>query len=412
MKFGGIVVKYEFKAKDLSGKTKTGTIHAENLNEFYAKLREQNLFCISVKEATIASENSIIIGGKSNRGTKLGVKDVAIFCRQFATMLNAGLTVVKCLDILYRQAEKRSIKTVLLQLYESIKKGNSLSSAMRELGKTFPQLLISMVESGEASGTLDEVMLSMSVHYEKEKALKNKITSAMIYPIILVIVSIISVTVMMVKVVPTFMDLFGSKENLPGVTKILIGISNFMVHYWYILLIMIIGLVVGWIFLLKIDSVRLGFDKFKTKIPIFGKLILIVATARFGRTVATLYSGGVPIIESIKIAASVVGNQYILQKLYVVIDDIKQGVPFSKALVNAEVFPTMFSSMVFIGEESGALDDILTKTANFYDDDAQAAMTKMVTLLEPIMILTLAFIIGFIVVAIAVPMFGMYENIA
>ncbi|WMJ22095.1 type II secretion system F family protein [Paludicola sp. MB14-C6] len=405
------MVEYKYKAKDFSGKNQIGTIHAENLNDFYVKLHEKNLFCISVKETPYNSDTTVAISATSYKN-KIGVKDISIFCRQFATMLNSGLTVVKCLDILYRQAERRKIKTVLLNLYESIKKGNSLSAAMKEQDKSFPQLLISMVESGEASGTLDDVMLAMSSHYEKEKALKHKITTAMIYPIVLIIVSIISVTIIMVKVVPTFISLFGSRTNLPSPTKILLSISSFMTHCWYILFIAVVGISIGWIFLLKIESVRLAFDKFKINVPVFGKLTLIVATARFSRTVAALYIGGVPIIESIKISANVVGNQYIIQKLHSVIDEIKQGVPFSKALINANVFPTMFSSMVFIGEESGSLDDILLKTANFYDEDAQSAMTKMVALLEPIMILILAVIIGFIVIAIAVPMFGMYSNIA
>jgi len=404
------VVKYDFKAKDSTGKTKNGSLRAENLNEFYSKLREQNLYCISVQESS-SQVSSRDIAPPGSGGSKLGLKYISIFCRQFATMMNAGLTVVKCLDILYRQAENKRLKHALLELYESIKKGNSLSDAMKSLGKTFPSLLISMVESGEASGTLDEVMLSMSTHYEKEKTLRGKVTSAMIYPITLLVVTVLVVAILMIKVVPTFLDMFGSEANLPMATRILMGISNVMANYWYIVAIVLALIVIGTSFLLKIDKYRLMFDHMKIKIPVFGGLLITIITARFSRTVASLYSGGVPIIEAIKIASAVIGNKHIEHKLSIAVDDIKQGVTFSRALMNAETFPTMFTSMVYIGEESGALDSILEKTANFYDEDAQSALTKMVSLLEPLMIVILGLVVGFIIVAVATPMFNQYDLI-
>lgn len=408
---GDRLTRFEYKAKDMAGKTKVGSMAAENLDDFYAKLREQKLFCMEVQETATSQGDIGDMISKQRKGHKLKLDLIAIFCRQFATMLGAGITVVKCLDILYHQADNRSMKTALVTLYESIKKGNSLSSAMKDQGSVFPMLLINMIQSGEASGKLDDVMFSMSAHFEKEKALKNKIRAAMIYPIVLIFVSVIVVAILLIQVVPTFMELFGSQENMPASTRILIGTSDFLKVYWWLVLIFIVGAVIGFGILMKNPVFKTVVDRFKIKIPKIGKLMMIVLTARFARTVSTLYSSGVPIIDSIRISANVLGNLYIAQKLELAIDDIKRGVTLSQALTGVGIFPTMFCSMVYIGEESGTLDEILQKTADFYDEDSGAAIARMVALMEPIMIVVLGLIVAFIVVSIAQPMFGMYDHI-
>lgn len=405
------MVKYEFKAKDAQGRTRTGVIRAESLNEFYIKLKEQNLLCISVKETSSSSDINISLHD-SNARKKLKIAEISIFCRQFATMMSSGLTVVKCLDILYRQAEKKYFKKILLELYENIKKGNSLSAAMKGQGKTFPKLLVSMIESGEASGKLDEVMLKMSTHYEQEKILKGKLKTAMIYPIVLGITTVGVIIVLLTAVLPQIFSVFGSNDNLPGSTKFLLAISDFLVKYWYIAIALVVGGTAGGFVLLKIESVRLAFDKLKLKMPVFGKLMMIVCTSRFSGTVAALYSSGVSIIEAIRIASNVLGNAYLSKELDTVIKTIKQGETFSKAIIDRNVFPAMFSSMVYIGEESGALDEILEKTSDYYNEESQQAITKMVALLEPCMLVIMGLVIGFIVVSIAQPMFGMYDMIA
>lgn len=412
MEYGDYVIKYDFKAKDSSGKTRAGTMEAENLNDFYQKLRDQNLFCVSVQESANQGSGDSLMSKEIKFGSseKLKLKDITVFCRQFATMMNAGLTVVKCVDILYRQAEKKQIKQVMLQLYESIKKGNALSISMREMGKTFPNLLISMIESGEAAGTLDDVMLSMAAHYEKERALKNKITSAMIYPIVLLVLSVAVVVVLLTFVMPVFFEMFGDNP-LPAPTRALLALSNAMIDYWYIFVIGLVVLVVGGWVALKLSVVRYAFDKLKLKIPVAGKLVMTIYTARFSSTVSSLYSGGVPIIEAIKIASNVLGNMYVSEKLDHVVEDIKQGVPFSRAIMNVDVFPPLFSSMVFIGEESGSLDDILLKTSEYYDEESSNAISKLVALMEPIMIIALAGIVAFIVISIAMPMFQSYQYV-
>ena len=405
------MIKYDYKAKDAAGKNKAGYLMAENLADFYMKLKNEGLYCTGVEESRNQGDIIDVFAPKKG-GKKLKLDNVAIFCRQFATMLSSGITVIKCLDILYHQSETKLMKSVLLNTYESIKKGNSLSNAMNEQGNAFPSLLISMIQSGEASGSLDDVMLSMSIHFEKEKALRNKIKSAMIYPIVLISVSVVVVAILLIKVVPTFMEMFGSEDNLPATTKVLLGISDAMKNYWWAILLACGGIAFLVKLLLKNAQFRYAYDRMKTKIPKFGKLMMVVLTARFSRTVSTLYSSGVSIIDSIRIASSVLGNAYIATKLENAIDEIKKGVTFSQALISTGAFPSMFTSMVYIGEESGSLDSILNKTADFYDEDASTAIGKMVALLEPCLIIILGLIVAFIVISVAEPMFGMYDHIA
>lgn len=407
---GGSMAYYKYIAKDISGKTVKGSTEAESMNEFYQKMHELSLFCIDVSESETdyMSVGSLTIG----KARKIKLKDLTVFCRQFATMVNAGLTVIKCLDILYRQASKKFVKESYLLLYESIKKGNALSNALKEQGATYPQLLISMVESGETSGNLDRILLEMADHYEKERKQRNKMKSAMIYPIILICVCVIVVAVLLTFVMPQFFSLFDSMSSLPWATTVLIAISDSISSFWYIWILAIVGIVILWTCLLKTNAVRLSFDKFKLKVPIAGKLLRTIYTSRFARSVSSLYGSGIPIIEAIRIANNVIGNAYISQRISLVISDIRQGVPFSRSISNIGEFPPMFCSMVFIGEESGSLDDILAKTAAFYDDEADSAITRLVSLLEPCMIVIMGLIIGFIVIAIMIPMFSSYNYIA
>lgn len=240
--------------------------------------------------------------------------------------------------------------------------------------------------------------------------MKNKITSAMIYPIVLLVLSVAVVVVLLTFVMPVFFEMFGDNP-LPAPTRALLALSNAMIDYWYIFVIGLVVLVVGGWVALKLSVVRYAFDKLKLKIPVAGKLVMTIYTARFSSTVSSLYSGGVPIIEAIKIASNVLGNMYVSEKLDHVVEDIKQGVPFSRAIMNVDVFPPLFSSMVFIGEESGSLDDILLKTSEYYDEESSNAISKLVALMEPIMIIALAGIVAFIVISIAMPMFQSYQYV-
>lgn len=396
VKYGEIMANFEYKAKDTEGKPQSGTMTASSMNQVYEDLRAKGLLVVSVSE--VDELPAAKKGAVSNKKIKLN--DVVVFCRQFSSMMEAGITVIKCLDILYRQTESKELKAVLLRIYETIKKGGSLSGSMRDQGRAFPPLLVSMIESGEASGRLDEVLTSMAVHYEKEKALNNKVKAAMVYPITLGVVATIVVLVLMTAVVPVFVDLVPDPDNIPTGTQILLGISDFIIDYWYIVLAGYFGLFFAGTHAMRTPSIRIKIDGLLLKIPVFGKLQKIVITARFARTVSSLYGGGVAILECIRIAGSVMGNLYIQNLLTDVTTAVKQGTPFSKALTDIDVFPAMFCSMVYIGEESGSLESILEKTANFYDEDSQAAIGRMVALLEPIMLMVMGAVVGAIVVVI------------
>lgn len=398
--------KYQFKSKDMSGKRYTGTIEADNLHTFYHILNERNQFCISVREADKSSKD-IKLSKK-----KLKLKELAVFARQFSTMLNSGLTVIKCLDVLYQQTDKKFMKSVILGVYEAVQKGDSLSKAMRAQNDAFPPLFLSMIESGEADGSLDSVLDRMANQYENDNRMKNKITQALIYPLILSIMIILVLIFMLTFILPRFSSLFAELgSNLPVPTKILMAISNGIIRYWYIIILVIAGIVVLVRYILKTDGGRLWWDKFKVRIPVVGKLLLIISASRFARTLASLFSSGMPIVQSLEIVSTVMGNKYLEDRIRDVENDVRRGVSLSAAVKNIGVFPPMLSSMLGIGEESGNLDEVLNKTSAYYDEESSAAIQKLISLIEPIMIILLAVVVGFIIISIILPVFTMYNTV-
>lgn len=398
--------EYQFKSKDMSGKRYTGTIETGNLDTFYRILNERNQFCISVREAGAPSKN-INFSKK-----KLKLKELAVISRQFSTMLSSGLTVIKCLDVLYQQTEAKFLKSVILGVYEAVQKGDSLSKAMKAQNGAFPPLFLSMVESGEAGGSLDNVMERMADQYEKDNKMKNKVVQALIYPLILTIMIIAVLIFMLTFILPRFSNLFAELGgNLPLPTKILLGISDAVTGNWYIIITIIVGIAVLLHYLLKTDDGRLWWDKLKIKIPVAGRLFLIISASRFARTLASLISSGMPIIQSLDIVGTVVGNRYVEDRIRDIGNDVRRGVSLSSAVKKAGVFPPMLSSMLGIGEESGNLDEILNKTSAYYDEESSAAIQRLISLIEPLMIVFLAVIVGFIIISIILPIFSIYNTV-
>ena len=270
-----------------------------------------------------------------------------------------------------------------------------------------------MVMSGEGSGNLDQVLTRLADHYEKENKLKNKIKGAMIYPLVLASLTVVVVILMMVVVLPTFIGIIESGGgDIPAVTRILIAISSFLQHYWWLVLAIVLILVVAWRGFKRSEQGALWWDTVKLDMPIIGKSIRMIVAARFARTLATLISSGLQMLQSIEITSRVVNNKLIHDKLLYAVEDIRKGVSLSSAIRRTEQFPAMIYNMINVGEESGMLDDILTKTAAFFDEESDAAVNRLVGLLEPLMIIFMAVIIGFIVISIALPMFTMYGTIA
>jgi type IV pilus assembly protein PilC len=282
---------------------------------------------------------------------------------------------------------------------------------MANQGKAFPFYLISSVESGEEGGTLDEVMTRMSNYFEKQYKTARQVQNAMMYPLILACLCIGVVTLLLIVVVPRFLSMYSSQgAELPKPTQILIGVTNFIIYKWWVVA-LIVGAIIGIITLIKtLPSTRLSWDKFMLNMPVIGKLRCILVTSKFAHTMSTLSSSGISMLISLDVVSRVINNSYVSECVKIIIDDLKRGVPLSDSIKKFEIFPMMFKSMIAVGEESGELDELLEKTAVFYEDEADAAVKKMVALVEPLMIIIMAIIIAFVVISILLPIYTMYKN--
>lgn len=397
--------KYKYTAINADGKNVKDTIFATNMAEFNAVLKQKGEYALTVKEIV---ENDA--GSRANANA-ISMKDLAILCKQFATMLNSGITIVKSLDVLYQQQEKEKLKNILLKVYEQVQVGKSLSKALASTDGAFPNFMVSMVEAGEMSGSIDQVMERLSEHYEKQMKLKSKVSSAMVYPIMLVVVGTAVVMGLFIFVIPNLMGMFGDPEDLPALTRFLMNGSNFMQHYWYLVIIFFVAMFLVFGVFKNTRVVKQLIDKLALFTPVIGKLYAVVMSANFCRTMYSVFSSGMSLITSLELTTNVLNNTVVTEKMSGVLDEIRSGGALSAALHKTELFPQMMVTMINVGEESGALDEILSKTADFYDIQADDAVQKMVTLLEPLMIVIMGGVIGTVIIGIMMPVFGMYQNV-
>ena len=397
---------FKYRAVSKTGQPIEGVYEAESSNDVVAMLKDKKYYPVSVEEKKV-NENRNISFPK-----KISKKDMGVFCRQFYTMFNSGISIVKCLDILSIQTENKKLRLGLNSVCENVQEGLSISEAMKKEEKIFPSLLINMVEAGEVSGNLDTIMERMASHYEKENKIENKIKNAFIYPAILSIVTIGVVIFLIVVVMPTFIGMFESNGALlPLPTRILLSISNSIKNFWY-LYILIIGLAVGSLNAYKKTvSGKLFFDGLKIRLPIIKDFNIKVITSRFARTLSTLMFSGIPLIQSLDVVEKVLENSVISDKFEIVKENIKKGIPLSQTIDDTNIFSPMVVSMIKVGEESGSIDEILDKTADFYDEEVETSLQRMTTMLEPLLIVFMALIVGFIVIAMAMPMFDMVNTI-
>jgi len=399
---------FKYKAMTAEGRALEGQYEASSKDDVLLMLRQNQYYPVHIKE--IPKTKDI----KLDRFLyKISIKDIAVFCRQFHTMLQAGVSLISCLDILRQQTEKKYFREIIGKVYEKVQQGLTLSEAMNRHNDVFPELLINMVVAGEASGNLDVILNRMAVHYEKETKIINKVRSAMVYPIVLAIVALVVVVFLLVVVLPTFTGLFESSgAALPLPTKILLSMSNFLINYWYIALALLAVITVSIVVLMKVPNVRYSVDRLKFKLPIVKGINQKVITSRFSRTLSTLLSSGLPLLQVLDIVAKIVNNKVVEEGLTKAKEDVKRGVLLSVPVKNMNLFPPMFISMLSIGEESGSIDEILDKTANYYDDEAETALETMTKLVEPLMLVFMAVIIGSIIASIILPMFDMMNTIA
>ncbi len=398
-------MQYKYKAVTDSGQVIEGIFDALSEQEVINMLKESNYMPIKIEQTKDSGASQTISFGKVKK------KDLAVFCRQFYTMLNAGVTIIKCLDILEKQIENKIMREAVSDVYDRVQKGMTLSEAMRNNSKIFPPILINMVEAGETSGSLDVIMERMAVHYEKEFRIDNKVKGAMVYPAVLAFVATGVVVFLMVFVMPTFVSMFeGSGLELPAPTRALLAISHSIRGFWYIYIIAIIVIISLFKYFGKTETGEMLYDTINLRIPIFKNVNIKLSTSRFTRTLSTLLSSGIPLMEGIDIVSRVVDNKYIANKLEFAKDEVRKGVPLSLTIKDIGIFPPMVDSMIKIGEESGDLDGILNKSADFYDEEVEVALQKMTEMMQPLMVVIMALIVGFIVISIALPMFDMVNT--
>jgi type IV pilus assembly protein PilC len=396
---------YVFKGRNRLNEIVVGERVADNREALRQILRREQVTLTSVKEK--GREIGIPkIGGRK----KVKSKDLSVFTRQFSVMIDAGLPLVQCLEILAQQQDNKYFQQILLQVRQDVEEGSTLAAAMGRHPRVFDQLYANMVEAGETGGILDLILQRLSTFIEKIVKLKRDIVSAMIYPSAVILLAIIAVAVIMIVVIPQFQQIFlgllGPGEQLPLPTRIVVGISNFLAGWGgAVILASIIAIVVAVRFYYKTPGGRKNIDRLLLKIPIIGDIFRKISVARFSRTLSTLLSSGVPILQSLDITAKTSGNVIIEEAITKVRAGVERGESFVDPLKATEVFPHMVAQMIGIGEQTGALDAMLGKIADFYDSEVDQTVANLMSLLEPMVILFLGAVIGGLVVAMYLPIF-------
>lgn len=389
---------FRYTAKDIDGRTVRGTMEAADYDALYAQLLEQGLY-----------PQRVTGRGADRRPRTLRPQELSDLCRQLSTLLASGVSLVRALTII---SQDEGISAGLRRVYESVlsevRKGSSLSDAL-EAQQVFPALMLGMIRAGEGSGRLDRVAERLAVHYEKAHQMNQQVKSALMYPMILAVLSVAVVIVTFV--LPQFSDLFSTMDSLPAVTLALMAFSDFMVTKWYLLLLGLAALAAALRTLLRVPSVRLALDRGKLTMPVFGKLHRIICTARFARTISSLYASGLPIITALQTARDTIGNAYIVSQFDAVLAQVRSGVSLSAALESVDGFQRKLCSSIAVGEETGQLDSMLDSIADSMEYDAQQASRRMMTILEPMLIVLMAFVVGFIIIAVMSPIIGSYSAI-
>jgi len=403
---------YVFKGRNRLNETVVGERVADNREALRQILRREQVTLTSVKEK--GREIGIPkIGGRK----KVKAKDLSLFTRQFSVMIDAGLPLVQCLDILAQQQDNKYFQQTLMQVRQDVEEGSTLAAAMARHRKVFDQLYTNMVEAGETGGILDLILQRLSTFIEKIVKLKRDVISAMIYPAAVIIMAIGAIAVIMIVVIPQFQNIFlgllGPGEQLPLPTRIVVGISNFLASWGGLsVLAGIIGGVLAIRFYYRTPNGKRNLDRILLKVPIIGDILRKVAVARFSRTLSTLLSSGVPILQSLEITARTSGNVIIEEAILKVRAGVERGESFVEPLRATEVFPSMVAQMIGIGEQTGALDAMLGKIADFYEQEVDAAIANLLTLMEPLLIGFLGVTIGSIVIAMYLPLFTLIGKLS
>ena len=396
--------KYTYKAYDLSGKFVKGTLVAADDKAFRDALHDQGMRCY---------EYRIVNQAKQVRYKPLKIAELIAFSRQLSSMLSAGLDLSLSLKMLYERTEKKKkyLKFIEARLFEEIQKGESLAGAMQNLDNTFPSLYISMVKSGELNGKIDEALITLADYFEKEHKQRNQIKSAMSYPIIVLVICILVVILMSVVVLPRMAAMIPEGTALPLPTAILLGLKDFVVNQWFVVLIIVFALFVIIPIIKRIPKVAEITGKAVTRLPVIGRLTKMLYTATFARSLSTLYATGIPLLDAIAMGAEIVNNKYIEVKIREAVIAIRKGSSIAEAFALVDAFDPMLMTMTFVGEQSGTLDDILIQTAQYFEEEAQGALKRLIGMISPFMLMFMALVVGFVLIAVMMPMLTLYQSI-
>jgi type IV pilus assembly protein PilC len=399
---------FTFSGKNAAGEKVTGERVAENKQVLASNLRRERIQPVAIKE-----KGKEFVMPTFGTGGKVKTKDIAIFFRQFSVMIDAGLPLVQCLEILAANQESQSFQKALTGVRTTVEGGSTLGNAMRGYPKIFDELVTNMVDAGETGGILDTILQRLATYVEKAVKLRAAVRSALIYPVSVITIAVLIVGLLLWKVVPIFANLFvGLGAELPLPTRIVIGISNFIGSFWWMVPIVVIAVFFGIKALRSDPRGRYITDNFLLHLPIIGMLLRKIAVARFTRTLGTLITSGVPILEGLNITARTSGNRVVEEALYKVRKSIEEGRTIVDPLRESNVFPNMVTQMIGVGEATGAMDAMLQKIADFYEDEVDAATKDLLTLLEPIMIVLLGIMIGGVVISLYLPLFSMVAKLA
>lgn len=407
------MAKYQYQARSINGKIQTGYIDAKDETDAKIRLRAKQLMAMQVKVVMNAEKKSQEFGALGAFfAPKVKSKDLQIFTRQFATLINSGIPIVDALKILSESTPEKLIKEATIQVKANIETGKKLSDALRQHPRVFDELYCNMIKAGEEAGILDIILNRLSVYSEKNEKIKNQIKSAMTMPIVIVIAAVVVITGIIVFIIPKFQELYKSSgKELPAITQILVDISDSIRNSWLVIMIGVFAAIYGFVAFISSKEGAQAMDKFLITAPVIGDVIQKASVARLSRTMSTLLSSGVNMLEAIDIAANTAGNYVIEQALKSCKESVSVGRPFHLPLARQKEIPQMVSQMVAIGEQTGALDQMLAKVADFYEDEVENAIRAMTSLIEPLLMVVLGGIIGFIMIAMYMPIFQMGDTI-
>ena len=399
---------FRYNAMDTGGRTTTGTLEAENIDAVRNKLSELRYHVLSIAESR--PRRNVMEWFNSIQRVKL--RELVLFSRQFATMIDAGLSVVKCLDILQQQCKDPKLKDVIGQTKHDVASGASLTDAIGKHPRVFSGLYVNMIRSAEAGGILDKVLDRLATFLEKEQEMHNKIKSAMMYPAVVFLFAMLMLLALLFFVLPKFKTIFESMSlKLPLATRALLGFSGFATRFWYVFLVIAVGGAVAYKLYARTERGHYHVDLLKLKIPVMGDLFMKTAISRFARTFGTLISSGVPVLRALEIVSETAGNVVIAQTITQTRAGVKEGEKISTPLMGSKVFPVMVVQMIAVGEETGRLDQMLVKVSDFYDQEVDATLKGLTSLIEPVMIVGLGVIVGFIAVSVISPIYQLVGSI-